>query len=249
VLAALVPALFAYGGWQHALWISGEVRDPKRTLPRAIVGGVVIVIVVYVLANWAYLRLLGPGGVAGSKTLAADAVAAAWPETGARIVACAVALSAFGVLNAQLLSGPRLIFGMARDGRFFRPFGELSPRFGTPVAAILLLSLGALALLYIVRDKDVVDRLTTGVVFVDTVFFALTGVGLFLLRRRERAGARDGGTFRVPGYPVVPALFIVGELGLLVGALWNEAARVPALIGAGWIVAGAVLYLVRFRRK
>ncbi len=133
VLAALIPALFAYGGWQQALWIAGEVRQPARTLPRAIVGGVLIVIAVYLLANWSHLRLLGAEGVAHSGAVAADAVSVVWPDVGARIIAAAVAVSAFGVLNAQLLSGPRLIFGMACDGRFFRPFASLHPRRGTPV--------------------------------------------------------------------------------------------------------------------
>jgi len=115
VLAALVPAFFTYSGWQQALWVAGEVRDPRLTLPRAIVSGVLTVIVIYLFANWAYLHLLGARGVGASEALAADAVAAVWPTTGRRAVAAAVAVSSFGVLNAQLLAGPRLIHGMARD--------------------------------------------------------------------------------------------------------------------------------------
>jgi len=98
VLAALVPAMFSFGGWQQALWISGEVRDPQRNLPRAIVGGVLVVIAIYLLANWSYLRMLGPSGVADSSAVAADAVAAAYPSLGRRAIAAAVAISAFGVL-------------------------------------------------------------------------------------------------------------------------------------------------------
>jgi basic amino acid/polyamine antiporter, APA family len=131
VCAALVPMLFSFGGWQHALWISGEIRRPQRNIPVAIIGGMLVVVVVYLLINWAYLRLLGYEGVAGSQTLAADAVAAVWPGAGRRAIAAAVALSALGVLNAQLLSGPRLVYGMAADGRFFGIFGRVSGRFGT----------------------------------------------------------------------------------------------------------------------
>ena len=140
LFAGLVPALFSFGGWQHALWIGGEVKNPKRNVPLAIVAGVLIVIVVYLLANWAYFALLGYGGVVGSKALAADAVSVVWPDIGARMVAAAVAFSAFGVLNAQLLSGPRLLCGMARHGRFFRPFAHVHPRHGTPFPAIALIA-------------------------------------------------------------------------------------------------------------
>ncbi|MBX3317406.1 MAG: amino acid permease [Phycisphaeraceae bacterium] len=245
LLAALTPAFFAFGGWQHALWISGEVKNPSKALPRAIVGGVLVVIMVYLLANWAYLDLLGFRGVATSKSLAADAVGSVFPSTGRRVIAGAVALSAFGVLNAQLLSGPRLVYAAARDGRFFAPFARLSARFGTPVAAILLLTGVAVALLLAAGGKDAVDRLTTGVVLIDGVFFGLTGIALFVLRRKKRDASRS---FRVPLYPVVPALFVIGELGLIVGAFLEPSVRVPALIAVGWIGVAGVLYAARFRR-
>lgn len=249
VLGALVPALFAYGGWQHALWISGEVREPARTLPRAIIGGVVVVVAAYVLANWAYLRLLGHQGLVASTAVAADAVGRVVPGWGPRAVGAAVAVSAFGVLNAQLLSGPRLIYGMARDGRFFEAFGRLRGASRTPVAAILLLVGMALALLGLARvtPGGVIDKLTTGVVFIDTVFFALTGVALMIFRRREGGLERAGARFRIPLYPVVPLLFIVGEFGVLAGALVPENARTSALFGLGWIGVAAAVYAARFR--
>lgn len=280
VLSALTPALFAYGGWQHALWISGEVKDARKTLPRAIIGGVVLVVTVYLLANWAYLHLLGHAGVAASKTLAADAVAVVFPDWGRRAIAAAVALSSFGVLNAQLLSGPRLIYGMATDGRFFKVFGRLSAKFATPVAAILLLTITALVLLFAAGGKDAVDRLISGVVFVDTVFFALTGLALLVFRRRanrardrargdsvknESVPAIDPGLrkapdpasqsegkvpgFRVPGYPVVPLLFVVAEIGVLIGAAADPGARVSILIAGGWILVAGALYAAVFRRR
>ncbi|HZW09329.1 MAG TPA: amino acid permease [Phycisphaerales bacterium] len=247
VLTALVATFFSYGGWQHALWISGEVRDPRRTLPRAIVGGVVLVVIVYLLANWAYLRLLGAEGVASSGALAADAASVVAPGAGARIIAGAVAVSAFGVLNAQFLSGPRLLYGMARDGRFFSEFGRLSARFGTPAAAVGLLGVFALWLLVAAgNDFDAVDRLLTGVVAVDSVFFGLTGAAIFVLARRL---GPDGGTLRALGYPVVPAIFVVGELGVVAGSFMKESTRSAALLGALWIVLAVVLYGARFRSR
>lgn len=250
VLAALIPAMFSYGGWQHSLWITGEVKDAQRNLPRAVIGGVLIVVIVYLLVNWAYLRLLGVGGVAASNALGADAVSSIWPGFGKRAMAAAIGVSAFGVLNAQLLSGPRLVYGMARDGRFFAPFARLSR--GTPVAAILLMAAISLVLLCIssivnIESKtklDVIGMLGTGAVFIDCVFFILTGVALFRLRR----GAAPG-TFRAPGYPILPALFVLGEAGALIGAYMDrETARV-AWIGVAWIVAAAALYLARFRSR
>jgi len=244
VLAALVPAFFTFGGWQQALWIAGEVREPRRILPRAIVGGVLVVIVVYLLANWAYLRLLGAADVAGSQALAADAVAVVWPSAGRRVVAGAVAVSAFGVLNAQLLAGPRLVHGMARDGRFFPVFGVLGARTGTPVAAIALIGGMSLLLLLAAGPQGVIGRLLNGVVFIDGLFFVLTGAALFVLRRKRPEADRP---VRVPGYPVVPLVFVIGEVGVVAGSYLDPEVRGATLIGLAWIAAGAVLYAVRFR--
>lgn len=243
VLSALVFAFFAYGGWQHALWISGEVKEPRRNLPRAIIIGVSCVIVIYLLANWAYLRLLGHEGVMQSKTLAADAASRVLGANGGRIIAGAVALSAFGVLNAQLLSGPRLVYGMARDGRFFKPFARLHNRFGTPTASILLLGVTALVLVAL-AGVDAVAMLGTGAVFIDGIFFGLTGLALIILRRK---GAPEG--FRVPLYPLIPLLFVVGELGLLAGAILNPQTLLVSIIGVCWVIGAAVIYWLFFRRS
>ncbi len=248
VFAAMIPAMFSFGGWQHALWIGGEIRRPERNVPFAIITGVVTVVVVYLLVNWAYFRLLGYSGVAGSETLAADAVARVWPGYGRKVIAAAVALSACGVLNAQLLSGPRLVYGMALDGRFFSPFARLNARQGTPVLAIALIAGMALILLLLPADddgKDNVDKLLTGVVFVDGVFFALTGYALIILRKKKPDAVRS---VRVLCYPIVPLLFVVGELGILAGAFADPKRRAAAIIGAGWIVGAAICYLLFFRR-
>lgn len=245
LLAALVPALFSFGGWQHGLWIGGEIRRPERNVPLAIISGVVLVVVVYLLVNWAYFRLLGYEAVATSSALAADAVAVVWPGYGRRVVAGAVAVSAFGVLNAQLLAGPRLIYGMARDGRFFKTFAHTSKKFGTPLPAIALLAAAALALL-LIAGENAVNKLLTGVVFVDGVFFVLTGLTVFVFRRKSPQARRS---IRVPGYPVVPLLFVIGEIGILIGAYQDPAVRQAALVGAAWIASAAVCYLLFFRTR
>ncbi len=252
VLAGLIPAFFAYGGFQHALWIGGEIREPHRNVPRAILVGVGVVVAVYVLANWAYLKLLGHAGVAHSGALAADAVAVVFQGAGGKVIAAAVAVSAFGVLNAQLLSGPRLVYGMACDGRFFAPFAKLHPRFATPVAAIVLM--GALAtMLLLAAGFNGVDKLTTGVVFIDGIFLGLTGAAVLVLRSRSPrpvAPAGDPAAARpIPGSAIAASVFVLGELGLLAGAYLNPAARQAAIIGLAWIAAAAVFYAVRFRAR
>lgn len=245
VFAALVPAFFAFGGWQQALWVAGEVRGAQRNVPRGIVVGMIVVVLTYLLVNWAYLHLLGYQGVVDSEALASDAVAGVWPGGGERVIAAAVALSAFGVLNALLLAGPRLLYGMARDGRFFKLFATASERFGTPIRAILVLGIISLGLL-IAAGEDVVGKLLTGVVFVDGIFFVLTGLALFVLRRTRPAAARP---MRVPWYPVVPILFVLGELGIVIGAYASPENRSAVRIGLAWIAAGAVLYLACFRGR
>ncbi len=247
IFMALVPAFFAFGGWQQALWIAGEVRQPRRNVPLSIVGGVMVVVIVYLLVNWAYLRLLGYEGVTGSTALAADAVARVWPGRGSQIVAAAVAISAFGVLNAQLLAGPRLIHGMALDGRFFSVFARVSARFGTPLPAILLLGSTSIALLVaalLATGPQALGLLLTGVVFIDGVFFAMTGCSVIILRRKRPDGDRP---VRVPGYPFVPLLFVLGEVGIVLGAYLEPEARKAAIIGAVWIVVAAVFFFAFFR--
>lgn len=244
IAAALVPVLFSFGGWQQVLWMGGEVRQPERNLPRAILGGVLVVVLVYLAANWAYLDLLGHAGVAGAQTLAADAVASVHGDTGRRAVALAVAVSALGVLNAQLLTGPRLLFALARDKRFFPILGRVHATRGTPIPAIVLLSLTAILLL-LAAGADGVDRLLTGVVLVDAIFFALTGLGSLVLIRRYPHRERP---VRMPGFPVVPALFGLAEIGVIIGAWLDPNVRGAAVIGIAWMSAALVIYLVRFRR-
>ncbi len=245
IFAAIVPAFFAFGGWQQALWIGGEVRNPRRNVPFGIITGVLVVVILYLLANWAYLTLLGHAGVVQSKELAADAVSAAWPAGGGRVIAGAVAISAFGVLNAQFLAGPRLIYGLACDGRFFRIFRKVDKKHGTPLAAIILLGAMALVLLF-AAGENVIGKLTIGVVFIDGVFFALTGAALIVLRMKRPNMEHS---VRMPLFPLVPGLFVLGEIGILTAALMHSDLRAIAINSVLWIAVAGVLYVVFFRKK
>ncbi len=244
LFAAVVPTLFAFGGWQQALWIGGEVKNPVRNIPLAIVVGVLIVIAAYLSVNWAYFRLLGYQGVIAPGTLAADAVSVVWPSAGRRFIAAAVAFSAFGVLNAQLLSGPRLICGMARDGRFFSIFGRVHPRYSTPLAAIVMLGVLGLGLLLIV-EFDRIDQLTNGVVLIDSCAFLATGMALIALRYKRREIVWP---FRTPLFPLVPLLFCLGEVLVIYGAFGYDKYRQSAFIGLIWIAAAVVSYFAFFYR-
>lgn len=244
IFAAIIPAFFAYGGWQHALWISGEIRDPRRNIPLAIILGVSVVVVVYLATNWALFKLLGYDAVVASPSPAVDAAGAVWGELGRQLVAGAMTVSAFGVLNAQLLSGPRLVYRMACDGRFFAPFARLNSQYGTPVWAIGLLGFAAIVLLLGAGPANI-GWLLAWVVIIDSVFFLLTGAALFILRSRRTANAPP----RAFGHPLAPLLFVLGEAGILAGACVNPDLLMPALFGAGWILVTIVLYWVRFRRN
>jgi basic amino acid/polyamine antiporter, APA family len=236
--AGLLPAMFSYGGWQHALWMAGEVRDPERTLPRGIGIGVAVVILAYVGAAWAYFELLGFDGVTNAKALAAEAVAVVLPGAGARVVAGAVAISAFGVLNAQFLAGPRQVWALARDGLFFGALGHLHPARSTPHLAILALGVCASTAL-VVAGPDGVGQLTAWTVVVDTLFFALTALVLLKLQWAERRA-----TFAT----FAAVAFVLIELAAMVGALASPQVRAAALTGLGWVLGISLLYL-RFRRS
>jgi len=243
LFAGVTITMFAYGGAQQALWVSGEVVHARSTVPRAILLGVAVVLVAYLSANWAYLHLLGFEGTREAKALAAEAFSVAWPGAGRRVAAAAVAASAFGVLNAQFQTGPRLTWAMARDGRFFAPFARLHARFGTPAPAILLLG-GLATSLLVGLGLDRTDLLTTGVVVVDAVFFALTGFALPLLRRHTAPGDRG------PLWISFAAVAFSGlELLAVTGSVVARDARLIALSGLAWIAAAAVTWWVGFRHS
>jgi APA family basic amino acid/polyamine antiporter len=243
LFAGVALTMFAYGGWQQGLWMAGEIKDATRTVARAILIGVGVVIVAYLAANWAYLDLLGLEGVRHAKALAADAFSVASPGLGRRLAAAAVAISAFGVLNAQLLGGPRLTWAMARDGQFFGPFATLHARRATPAAAILLLGGIALALT-LGLGLERTDALTTGVVVVDATFFALTALALPVLRRR--AGVHTRGFSAIDAAAI---LFAILELLGIVGSLLQSNVRLVAASGIGWIAAAALTWALFFKQR
>jgi APA family basic amino acid/polyamine antiporter len=235
--AALVPILFTYGGWQQTNFIAEEIVDPERTLPRALLLGVAAVVAVYLLANLAYLRVLGPAGLAASTAPAADTLRAILGPAGGRLIAAGIAASTFGFLNLVVLVTPRVLQAMAADGLFFPRLAVLHPVHRTPAAAIALQAGWAIVLTLTGSFNQLVDYVAFG----DWIFFGLTVAGLFVYRGRERReGAVQPPGFRVPGYPFTPALFV----GASVYVVASSVAANPrnALIGAGLLGLGVPVY-------
>jgi amino acid transporter len=237
---AMVSVLWAYDGFGDVSFAGGEVANPQRTLPLAIVGGTVAVIAAYTLVNAGYLYVLSLDGVARSPLVAADTMTALLGAPGAALVSMLIALSTFGALNADFLGSPRVFFAMAEDGLFFRSLARVHPRFRTPHVAILLTAVLSVLLVF----SRSFEALTGTFVIAIWPFYALCVAGLFRLRRQRPDLARP---YRVPGYPVVPALFLIAAGGFLVSALANDtlATALTFLI----ILAGLPVYEAAFVRR
>lgn len=229
IFSGLVPVMFAYGGWQNLNFVAEEVCDPLRNLPRAILIGVVCVIIVYVGANVAYVHVLSAPALAATKTPAADVAERLAGGFGSQVVSLLIVVSTFGFLNLSMMTAPRVYYAMAADGVFFEVFGRLSSRFRAPTAAILLQ--GALAAAYALSNTY--DRLLGYAVFADWIFFSLAGISLFVFRVTRPDAPRP---FRVPFHPWTSIVFILAGLGIVGNTFvadWPNARMGAAIILLG----------------
>lgn len=241
--AALVPVLFSYGGWQQTNFVAEELVDPERNLPRALLWGVIGVVTVYLLANLTYLRTLGAEGLAASNAPAADALGLLLGPTGRTFITAGVALSTFGFLNLVILVSPRVYQAMAADGLFFPWMARLHPRYHTPSAAIVFQAVWAILL----TSTGTYGELLDYVVFADWLVFGATAATLFVYRARERQGQVPRVTYRVPGHPVTPLLFIAAALYVVVGSTASN--PLNALKGALLLGAGVPVFLYWRKRR
>ncbi|MGH7645841.1 MAG: APC family permease, partial [Gemmatimonadales bacterium] len=246
-----VPVLFAYGGWQTASFVSAELRQPERDLPRGMLLGVTGVVVLYLGVSWVCVRVLGPEALAATSAPASDVMRRAVGERGAAFIAAGIAVSTFGFLNLVILVSPRVYQAMAADGVFFPRFARLHPTYRTPSAGIVFQGAWAIALAL----SGTYGQLLDYVVFGDWIFFGLTVATLFVDRRRESATrppspARERGSggeaFRVPGFPWVPALFILSAIYVLVSSVAANPGN--AASGGGLILLGVPVFLYWRRR-
>jgi APA family basic amino acid/polyamine antiporter len=240
--SALVPVLFSYGGWQQTNFIAGEIREPERNLPRAIMIGVAIVVVVYVLANVAYLRALGAGGLAASTAPAADAMGRLLGPAGTTFIALAIAISTFGFLDLVILVTPRVYQTMASDGLFFPSMAKLHPRYRTPAVALIFQACWALVLVY----TGEYEALAAYVVFGDWIFFGLAASTLLVFRRRDRLAGAAAPTVSTPLFPFSVFLFMLAALYVVIGSIASNPGN--ALKGAVLILAGVPVYWFWRRR-
>jgi len=237
---ALVSALWAYDGWADLSFMGGEVKDPGRTLPRALIGGALAVMAIYLLANVAYLSVLTIEEMSRSRLVAADVAQRVMGSRGVVFVATTVMLSTFGALAGALMTTPRIFFAMADDGMLFRKVASVHPRFQTPWVAISLAATLGIAFVLLRTFEQLADTFVTAIL----PFYAL-GVGsIFVLRRR----AGYAPAFRTPGYPVVPALFILAVIYLLGNAILDPSSRWPTLAVLGMILVGVPVYFFTVAR-
>jgi basic amino acid/polyamine antiporter, APA family len=236
--SAMTPVLFAYGGWQTASFLGGEVRDARRTLPRGLVLGVLGVIAVYTSVNFVYVRALGPAGLATTMTPASSVMRTLLGPRGAALIAGGIAISALGFLGQSILTAPRVYFAMAEDRIFFRSVAWVHPRTHVPVIAIALQGVWAMVIALTGTFAQVVNY----VVAMDSLFFGLTAVCLLVLRRRATAEAAAGVEYRVPGHPWTTLLFIAAEWMVVASTFARDPKR--SFIGLGIAIAGLPAYLL-----
>jgi APA family basic amino acid/polyamine antiporter len=253
---AMIPVLFAYGGWQTSCFVAGEVKEPRKNMPRALLIGVAGVIAIYLAVNYVYLRALGPVELARVETPASAVMEMALGREGSILIAVGIAVSTLGFLSQSILTAPRVYYAMARDGLFFKSVARLEPRTRVPVVAIILQ--GILAMVIAVSGRY--DQILNYVVSVDFIFFGLTGTCIFIFRRRDfnkadngggagaslpsakgpRPEVKERGGYRVPGHPVTTALFVAVCWIVVANTIYQYPSN--TVIGLVIVLAGIPVY-------
>jgi len=237
---ALVSILWAYDGWADLSFASGEVKNPQRNLPRAIILGTISIIVIYVVTNLAYLYVNPVEKVAQSRLVAADTMLALFGRTGVVLVSMFVMISSFSSLNGSMLASPRVFFAMADDGLFFETIARVHPRYKTPYVAIVLAGVLGMAL---VLSRSF-EQLTDTFVLAIWPFYALGVAAIYRLRKRRPDLERP---YRAIGYPIVPAIFVGSVIAFVINSLVNE----PKSTGITFalILTGIPVFRIAFAKR
>jgi basic amino acid/polyamine antiporter, APA family len=225
IASAVVNAFFSFGGWWEAGKLAGEIKDPRKNLPRAFLGGVALVTAVYVLISFAFLYVVPLQQIVSNNAFVAQFGGALFGSAGARVLSACVLISVFGGLMALTMAAPRVYYAMAEDGAFFPAFARLHPRFGSPVSGILLQTGLGIALLMF----GAFDRILAYIIFSAVIFLALSAAGLFRMRPRVAQW----------WYPAAPIVFIFGCVAIALLILMHD--PVPALLGVVMVLAGGLL--------
>jgi len=224
---AMIPIFFAYDGWTDSTYVGGEIVNPARNFPIAILGGTILVVLVYVATNLAYFAVLSPAEVASYEAVGAETMRRILGTWGGRALAVLVAVSTFGTVNASILTGPRVTLAMAADGLFWKRAAHVNVERGTPDVALLLQ--GALATIWLWYAGGFED-VSGWFVTTSWLFYGLTIAGLFVYRKKERAGLLSPPEYRTPLYPLTPLVFILVTVAIVASDLsssgWRAAAGV-----------------------
>ena len=232
---SVISVLWAYEGWQYVTFVAGEAKDPQRTIPRALIIGTLVLIGIYVVANFAYVAALGTARMAASDRVAGEAVAEVLGPTAGKAIALAIIISMYSAAHATVITVPRVYFAMARDGLFFRKLAEIHSTFGTPAVAVVT----SCAWAAVLAMTGTFQQLLTYVVFVGWIFYALGAAAVIALRIKRPDAPRP---FRVPGYPLTPALFVLAAAVIVGNTVISQPGQ--AAIGIGVVLLGAPAYLV-----
>ncbi len=237
---AMVGILFSYNGWYNTNNVAGEVKDPRRVLPLAIIIGLSLCMLVYLAVNWAYLYVMDIDEIAGSNQIAAEVAERLIGPIGGSLTSLAVIIATFGTLNANIIYMPRIAYGMARERLFFSWFTRVHPRFRTPSRTITTLTILGMAWSLVGNFMEII----LAVMYVLFVFYVLTVIAVFILRRKYPDEPRP---FKVWGYPVTPLFFIVVSLGYIVSTVvFSFGDALPGIIV---LLLGVPVYLLWFRRQ
>jgi APA family basic amino acid/polyamine antiporter len=241
---AMVPVLFAYSGWQTSSFMTAELREPHSTLPRGLIAGVVVVVLLYLAVNATCLHVLGIGGLAATSTPASQVAGIAFGPRGLQIMAIVIALSTLGFLSNQILTSPRVYFQMAADGTFFRQLAWVNAQTRAPVLAIVLQGLVAVVITLFLNYGQILNYVTCN----DYIFFGLAAIALFVFRKRD---ARDPLArkpyFRMPGHPVTTLLFLVAAWYIVGDTVIKS--PYDTGIGLAILISGLPVYALFTRRR
>lgn len=232
--AAMTPVLFAYGGWQTASFVAGEMKHSSRDLPRALMIGVAGVITLYLAVTFVCVRVLGASGLAHTTTPASAVMRAALGESGARFIAVGIAISTFGFMSQGMLTGPRVYFAMAEDGLFFRSVAWIHPRTAAPVVAVVLQGVVAAIIALSGRYEQILNYVTS----VDFILFGMTGISLLIFRARKP----DSAGFRTPGHPVTTVFFVLACFAVVASTVFKYPAN--SAIGLAILLTGVPVYFL-----
>ena len=235
VLLALVSILWAYDGWADLAFVGGEVRDPQRNLPRALLIGTAAVVVLYLGANMVYLHLIPIGRMKDAELVAADSAQLLFGAAGVAAVSAAVAVSTFGTLNGSMMTSPRIFYALAEDGLFPAVIARVDPKTGAPGAAILLTAALGMVFVLVRSFTQLADQFVIGI----WPFYALAVAAIYVLRRRRPDLARP---YRTWGYPVVPAVFLVASLFLLGNYFVSQ--PLPSAVDVGILLMGIPVFVL-----